>query len=780
MAGTNFSGIYTTGITLTSTGENPVSVTGKITAVSSIALYGMGGGLYNWTVSNSGVIGSTGTAGIGLGAELAHISNGVVTNSGGGVIYGANQGVQIYGPGTVTNLSGGSITGTSSSAVYVSGGTGAVVNYGALLGGTYGVDESAGGSVSNLSGATKGTITGTGTAGVHIAGGLGTILNAGIILGGVSGTDENAGGSVTNQAGGSITGSGTTGVYIHGAIGTVVNSGVVLGGTFGVNEQVGGSVTNLLTGVITGTATEGVRIVGGSGAVYNAHSITGGYIGVFLGDGGSVTNASGGTIKGSATVGVAITVAPGTVLNTGSIYGGYQGVLLADNGSITNNFGGTITGATKDGIDISGITGAIINAGSVYGGYVGVYFNSGGTLTNQAGATISTGVAGIDGVLLEGAGTITNAGAIDAGIPSSVAVQLSGPGSYLIVDPTATFSGLVSGAGGDIELAGSTAGTLAGFDGVSITNFASLQFNPSALWTISGISGVNGLGGPNISGFVTGDTIDLTNFAYASLTSVSYISGEVTLTNSGGATTLNMTGGFTTADFHASSDGASGTDLTVTFTGMCFATGTRIRTADGEVAVEDLCEGDRVLTVSGRAQPIRWIGHRKIDFLNHPNRQRILPVRIAAHAFGPGLPERALVLSPDHSVFLEDALIPIRHLINGTTIAQIECDTATYYHIELPRHDVLLAEGMPAESYLEAGARDAFSNVEGAIQLHPDFTPPRDHYAMLWESEAYAPLVVSGEALERARWTVAHHAALIAETGTAPARQRHDNATLAA
>ena len=290
-------------------------------------------------------------------------------------------------------------------------------------------------------------------------------------------------------------------------------------------------------------------------------------------------------------------------------------------------------------------------------------------------------------MLLEGAGTITNAGAIDAGIPTGVAVQLSGPGSYLIVDHGATFSGLVVGNGGDIELASTTPSTLAGFDGNSITNFASLQFEPSAEWTISGTSGGSGLGTIAIGGFTANDTIDLNQLRRA-LTSASYntSTGVLTLTNGGGFTTLNMTGGgLTTANFGYGTDGSAGTDLTFVATGMCFAAGTRIRTTNGQMAVEDLSEGDQVLTVSGRAQPIHWIGHRHVNFLNHPNRKRILPVRIAAHAFGPGLPERALVLSPDHSVFVEDVLIPIRHLINDTSIAQIECDTATYYHIELPR-----------------------------------------------------------------------------------------------
>jgi hypothetical protein len=69
---------------------------------------------------------------------------------------------------------------------------------------------------------------------------------------------------------------------------------------------------------------------------------------------------------------------------------------------------------------------------------------------------------------------------------------------------------------------------------------------------------------------------------------------------------------------------------------------------------------------------------------------------------------------------------------------------------------------MPAESYLEAGARNAFANGGGTIQLHPDFTPPLDHYSMLWEEQGYAPLVVTGAALERARRTVARQVNLAA------------------
>jgi hypothetical protein len=172
-------------------------------------------------------------------------------------------------------------------------------------------------------------------------------------------------------------------------------------------------------------------------------------------------------------------------------------------------------------------------------------------------------------------------------------------------------------------------------------------------------------------------------------------------------------------------------------------------TQTGDLAVECLRPNDCVLTVSGNWQPVCWIGYRHVEFLHHPNRRRVLPVRVSANAFGPGQPARDLVLSPDHAVFVEDVLIPIRHLINGSTVMQFEADNITYYHVELPRHDVLFAEGLPVESYLEAGARDAFANGGVAVQLYPEFEAADT--AMLWEATGYAPLVIAGEAVERAR-----------------------------
>ena len=86
---------------------------------------------------------------------------------------------------------------------------------------------------------------------------------------------------------------------------------------------------------------------------------------------------------------------------------------------------------------------------------------------------------------------------------------------------------------------------------------------------------------------------------------------------------------------------------------------------------------------------------------------------VASDAFGPGQPRRDLFLSPDHAVYVGAVLVPAKYLINGTSITQVMADEVTYHHVELPRHDVLLAEGLPAESYLDLGDRSNFANGGG-------------------------------------------------------------------
>jgi hypothetical protein len=135
-------------------------------------------------------------------------------------------------------------------------------------------------------------------------------------------------------------------------------------------------------------------------------------------------------------------------------------------------------------------------------------------------------------------------------------------------------------------------------------------------------------------------------------------------------------------------------------------------------------------------------------------------VRVAAGAFGPGEPAQDLFLSPDHAVFVDGALIPVRYLINGATVVQQPAAQVEYWHVELPRHGVLLAEGLACESYLDTGNRTAFANGGPAMQMHPDFA------RKIWDAEGCAPLVLQGPCLTAARQRLLDCAAVLGHAMT--------------
>jgi hypothetical protein len=123
----------------------------------------------------------------------------------------------------------------------------------------------------------------------------------------------------------------------------------------------------------------------------------------------------------------------------------------------------------------------------------------------------------------------------------------------------------------------------------------------------------------------------------------------------------------------------------------------------------------------------------------------VRPVRILAGAFGPGLPERDLRLSPDHALFIDGHLIEAKTLVNGVTVI-VEQNTryVTYHHIETAQHDVVLAEGLPAETFLESGNRQNFESDAAPITLHPDFVATS-------RAKACAKLLVDGPVVIAAR-----------------------------
>ncbi len=571
--------------------------------------------------------------------------------------------------GSVTNAVAGSIYALFGGGVQISGGTGTVINDGSIT--TY-------------------------EFGVLVQGGAGVVVNSGTIeavgyhgLG--IGVELQSGGSVTNLATGYIFGA-SGGISIAG-VATVYNDGKM----GGVALASGGAIHNAGSGLIAGVAIEGA-----AGTVVNYGRIisigTQGLdtivygTGVLLGAGGSITNATGSTIDGD----ISISGGAGTVVNNGELRGKVA-VSLGGGGSVTNSASGSIVGVNANspsdarGVDLAA-GGSLTNAGTI-DGFIGVVLAGGSTLGN-AGT-----IDGFLGVGL-GGGTLTNAGTI-IGSGGTAVEALGTYNNLLALDPGFDFAGEVVGSptGSDtLELASAvSAGTVTGL-GSEFVNFGSIAFDAGARWFASGLQ--RGLAGP-ISGFALGDTIELTG---GTATRSSFVSGVLTLDLAGGgAATLDLPGTFTSASDFVVDNVAAGADVTV----ACFVVGTRILTAAGEIPVEQLRVDDRVATVSGTLARIRWASHQCA---------KVSPVRVHAGAFGERLTMRDLLLSPDHAVFVDGALVPICHLINGSTIVQEPADEVTYYHVELATHDVIIAEGLPCESYLDTGNRVAFE--DGATATH--------------------------------------------------------------
>ncbi len=145
-------------------------------------------------------------------------------------------------------------------------------------------------------------------------------------------------------------------------------------------------------------------------------------------------------------------------------------------------------------------------------------------------------------------------------------------------------------------------------------------------------------------------------------------------------------------------------------TPVCFCRGTLIRTDRGEVAVEALRVGDRVETHSGALKQIRWIGFGR-DLVTRRN-SLARPVIVRRGALADNVPERDLYLTHGHALYLDGVLIPVENLVNHRSILWDEAARVVeYYHIELESHDVLLANGAPAESYYDANNRARFQNT---------------------------------------------------------------------
>jgi autotransporter passenger strand-loop-strand repeat protein len=262
----------------------------------------------------------------------------------------------------------------------------------------------------------------------------------------------------------------------------------------------------------------------------------------------------------------------------------------------------------------------------------------------------------------------------------------------------------------------------------------------------------------------TGGAIDLPNLVFGTGGSAALdpLTGILTVTEGGHQYHQTLAGTYTNVSFRVTADTGTGTLVTMDSAPPCFVTGTRIATDRGEVVVEALEVGDRMVLDDGRTAPIVWLGRRQVACARHPNPEQVWPVRVRKNAFGPGTPHRDLFLSPDHAVFVDRVLIPVRYLINNSSITQVKTPKVTYHHVELAAHDVLIAEGLPAESYLDTGDRFNFDNGGGAVTLHPDFS------SHVREGLGCAPLIITGPEIDIVRQRLAELARVLRRKRPAP------------
>ncbi|HKM61352.1 MAG TPA: Hint domain-containing protein [Acidisphaera sp.] len=398
------------------------------------------------------------------------------------------------------------------------------------------------------------------------------------------------------------------------------------------------------------------------------------------------------------------------------------GAALTSNGSITET-GGKLTVTAKSfsnggAVDISGKGTSFVVGGGEAGDR---------SFANEKGATIK----------------------VTAGATATIKdyTDLKNNGKITVDSATATFDSKLVGTG-TVDVGGDAVLTFnKGVGAATTIHFASEKGR-----IVVGKDGVAAFS-PKLTGAVTGDSIRLDGVK------PDQVETKITFFDKLATVTVTGADGKTITTFTISADNPikikktgehDDTDTVITI--GCLVAGTRVLTPDGEVAVEALAIGGRVLTASGASRPIVWLGHCSIDTTKHPRPSAVWPVLVRAGAFAEGRPSADLWLSPGHNVVVDGVLMPIVALVNGRTVVQVRRPTVEYWHVELDAHDIVLAQGLAAESYLDTGNRGAFENGGAFVIEHPDLGPK--HWA-----DTCLPLVLEGPRIGAARAALFERAA---------------------
>ena len=731
----NWYGVYMYGGLITNEGTissgSRFSVFGRGAAISIVNAGLISGPTGIKAFNGAAISNTTGTISGETGVEVSGGTGSVVNSS--LIAGGYGDGVNLGAGGSVTNTTGGYISsGGKYSGVAISGGAGAV-NNSATISGYRGIYCYASGTAAQTV-IDSGTIIGSGGMAVAFGTGNdlmqfqpGTALVQGIVDGGGgtntlefaagTGTLIGAGADFVNfgkgtvdsgahwRIGGNVTLGAGIDLAILGALsvaGTLENAGTISPVSYtGLQIAGGGYLLNDASGtIVNNTANEkfdptvfGVNASGITVVNLGAIEDPAGNASIYLSGGGTVVN-------GSATDTSAL------ISGRQGIYAYYSPATITNFGSIISSVGNGIA-LTQSGIVTNGAAGS--TAAVIYGGEYGVFMALGtGMVTNFA--TISSNDYGIR--MDSGGGTVVDSGVISCG---KTAISFGDSDNLLVLEHGFTITGAIaaSGIGNVVELQGSAgAAVAANYNALGLSGFQTAAFAPGngnyATLTITNTAALPG----TIAGFIgTHDTIDLTmlsDFDNDATTNFNTLTNVLTVTGDNGSVQLQLDSeDYAGVTWTTMNDGSNGTDVTP----LCFCAGTSIATPEGEVLVEKLQVGSRVRTYAGNAQAITWIGTGRV-LATRGRRNAATPVIVRKGAIAPNTPHRDLRVTKGHSLYLDGVLVPVEFLVNHRSILWDDrAQEVTLYHVELATHDVLLANGTPAESYRDDGNRWLFQNA---------------------------------------------------------------------
>jgi T5SS/PEP-CTERM-associated repeat protein len=718
-----------------------------------IETVGRGGATGSIEVNTGGTVEATQQVAIGT-SETISAGGSIITSSGTTIVAGtsllAGRGIVTIGSGSLLQADGSGITSPGTADIIVGNGVGAS-------------------GVLNVTGAAASVNTGGYQLAVGSAGeGSMLISQGGTVLGGtpyaadeaitIGGSAGATGGLTVTDAGSELLATGQLSVGLGGAGSLLIeNQGTVVSGNntvdksegFDAGQLAGSSGEVTVTGSGSKLSNTGRFVVGDAGA---------GSLSTVVTTPGTVTSLAGATIANAASASGSSASVTGTGSNwqiTGALQVGAAGA-----GALDISDGGRVSATTLDAaiqagsaadISVSGthsalnLTGgltlgdgatadmSILAAATVSVGgdvHLGLQANGSGFITvsdgsilNVAGTLYVGNDAGLGGLTIGNNGTFLGhydigsngvlnqfGGVIDPSGPPNVndgtenifggtlVGDLENDGDIIIkANKSYEVDGNISTGAGDTGLIELNQGATLSLD-TSVDAGQTIKFDKS--------SGDLVLGDPTtfaatISNFTTGDQIIVDTTVPTTFLQTGSVVSVIENGTSVGALT------FASAQMAQTALATPG----AIETGHCFLPGTLVTTPSGQTPVERLAPGDLIVTASGQTRPITWVGTGRV-LATRGRRNAATPVIIRKSALAPNVPHQDLRVTKGHSLYLDQVLIPVEFLVNHRSILWDDrAQEVAVYHIELATHDVLLANGAPAESYRDDGNRWLFQNA---------------------------------------------------------------------